>query len=102
MGNIIQVNPERIEQHGKDIDSNITPELEKVGSETLGGDGVYNLEGGSFSVTCTAASVTYPGAIQFAFQDLRTHLEMLKHFGEGIATTAKNYTAAEQASVVSS
>lgn len=99
MGQQIQINPTRIEKHGKDIKDNIATKLQKAG-DTLNADNVYNLEGGSFSITCTTASMAYPGAIQFAFEDLKTHLEMLENFAKGIETTAKNYSGAEEASQI--
>ncbi|GLW65242.1 hypothetical protein Arub01_34860 [Actinomadura rubrobrunea] len=95
----LDINPQRIAQHGKELRSDIIPALEKV-TETLNADGVYNLEGGSFSITMTMAAMAYPGALQFAFEDLRTHREMLDRFASGIETTAKNYQAAEENSTV--
>ncbi|MDL4772868.1 MULTISPECIES: hypothetical protein [Thermomonosporaceae] len=99
MGDRIEINPGRIEQHGKEIKSKIAPSLQKAG-DTLNTIDVYNLEGGSFSITCTTASMAYPGAVQFAFEDLKTHLEMLDGLAKGIATTAENYTGAENANVI--
>jgi uncharacterized protein YukE len=95
MGNQIFVNPQAIEQHGKDVGGAVKDALTKAG-DTL--NAYYNLEGGSFSITCTAAAMAYPGAIQFAFQDLRTHLGMLDQYSKNLATSAKNYQGAEDAS----
>lgn len=99
MGNGLEINPDRIAKHGKEIKEQITPALEKI-AETLNADNVYNLEGGSFSITMTMAGMAYPGAVQWAFEDIRTHLEMLQGFAQGIETTAKNYDGAETSSTV--
>ncbi|MBO2454305.1 hypothetical protein J4573_44970 [Actinomadura barringtoniae] len=97
MGNQIYVDPDGISKHGKELKEKYVTQLEKVG-EDMSKDGVYNLEGGAFSITCTMASVAYPGAIQFVFQDLKTHIEMLDGYAGNIEVTAKNYQGAEDAS----
>ncbi|MFP3965601.1 hypothetical protein SMC26_25055 [Actinomadura fulvescens] len=99
VGGELQIDSQRIAQHGKDLKETFVPALEKIG-EDMSKDGVFNLEGGAFSVTCTMASVTYPGAIQFLFEDLKTHIEMLGGYAANIETTAKNYQGAEDGSKV--
>ncbi|MEU5876564.1 hypothetical protein [Spirillospora sp. NPDC047279] len=99
MGGELQINSERIAQHGTDLKETFVPQLTKIG-EDLSADGIYNLEGGAFSVTCTMASVAYPGAIQFVFEDLKTHIEMLSGYAANIETTAKNYQGAEDGSKI--
>ncbi|MFG2006570.1 hypothetical protein ACGFNU_46235 [Spirillospora sp. NPDC048911] len=97
MGNQIQVNPERIAKHGKDLQETVSTTL-KGGLDKLNAGGT--VEGGDFSITGTLASVAYPGALQFAFEDLKTHLEMLTDMAKKIDTTARNYAASEQSSKV--
>ncbi|NKZ02446.1 hypothetical protein [Actinomadura latina] len=97
MGGEISVNPARIDQHGKEIKSAVRPALDKARS-TLNDNGT--IEGGDFSVTGTMASMAYPMGLQFAYEDLNTHLEMLDGFAEKLGTAAKNYGGAETASKI--
>jgi hypothetical protein len=99
MGSEIHINPDRIAKHGKELETDIAPKLEAV-RKTLNGDGVYNLEGGDFSITCTMAAMAYPGALQFMFEDMETHVQMVQGFARGVGTTAKNYQSSEDASTV--
>ncbi|MFI0481902.1 hypothetical protein [Actinomadura sp. 9N215] len=93
----VSINPARIDQHGKEITSEIRPELDKARS-TLNDKGT--IEGGDFSITGTMASMAYPMGLQFVYEDLNTHLEMLDGFAKNLATTAKNYGGAETASKI--
>jgi hypothetical protein len=97
VGSQIQINSKRISQHGQDIRTSVKQPLAKA-REALNSGGT--VEGGDFSVTGTPAGVAYPMALQFAYQDLQTHLRMLDGFAEGIELTAKTYQAAEEASTV--
>jgi hypothetical protein len=84
-----------IVKHADELTKNIAPTFEEVRT-TL--DGGATIEGGDFSITGTLASVAYPGALQFAFQDMETHGKMIKDFAEKITVTAKNYQASDDAS----
>ncbi len=44
--------------------------------------------------------MAYPMGLQFAYEDLNTHLEMLDGFAEKLGTAAKNYGGAETASKI--
>ncbi|HEV7935730.1 MAG TPA: hypothetical protein VGP70_25875 [Actinomadura sp.] len=99
MGTDLHINSQRIAKHGDELKNDIAPKIEKV-RETLNADNIYNLEGGDFSITCTMASMAYPGALQFVFEDMETHKQMMDGFVNGIGTTAKTYQAAEDANKV--
>ena len=94
---IIKINPEEIGKHAKEVDGQVKPLIKEAGNK-IGGDGTFNLEGGDFSITCTMAAVAYPGGVQFAFEDLKTHLGMVEDFVEKLNTSSKNWSSAEQAS----
>ncbi|NKZ02450.1 hypothetical protein [Actinomadura latina] len=91
--------PQRIALHGKDLTDQVVPRLRTAGDK-LNTDGTYNLEGGDFSITCSAASAAYPIAVQFGFEDVKLLMETAKGFAEKIDTTAKTYADAERSSTV--
>ncbi|TDD80513.1 hypothetical protein E1293_20590 [Actinomadura darangshiensis] len=93
----VSVNPARIEAHGKEITDTVKPALEKA-RKGLNDNGT--VEGGDFSVTGTLASMAYPMGLQFVYEDLNTHLEMLDGFAKNLGTAAKNYGGAETASTI--
>jgi hypothetical protein len=97
MSGEIRFNPDRIKKHAEELRKDIAPKIEeartKLNDEAM-------VEGGDFSITGNMASMAYPGALQFAFEDLTTHQEMLDEFAKNIETSAKNYQAAEQHSTV--
>jgi hypothetical protein len=97
VGDQIQIDVRRISQHGQDIRTNVRQPLSKA-REALNAGGT--VEGGDFGITGTAAGVTYPTALQFAYEDLRTHLRMLDGLAEGVESAARTYRAAEEASTV--
>ena len=97
MGSTISVNPETINQHGEDVKGPIKEALNKA-RDVLNTKGT--IEGGDFSITGTLASMGYPMGLQFAYEDLETHLEMLEGYGKNLVTAAKNYSGAEQASKI--
>ncbi|MEV5824961.1 hypothetical protein AB0L25_05235 [Spirillospora sp. NPDC052242] len=97
MGTQLNVNPARIMQHAREITNTIRPELDK-GLQELNGNGT--IEGGDFSLTGTAAAMAYPMALQWAFEDLQTHLEMLDGYASNLETTAQTYGNAETASTI--
>jgi len=97
VGSEISVTPERIGQHAEEIRSAVRPALEKART-ALNEKGT--IEGGDFSVTGTMASMAYPMGLQFVYEDLNTHLEMLDGFAKNLTTTAGNYGAAETASTI--
>lgn len=96
MSDEIRIHSERIKKHGRDLTTQIVPQIEKARS-TLND---INLEGGDFSITGTAASMAYPGALQFAFEDLKTHEDMVKGFAQTVGTSATNWKSAEDHSTV--
>ncbi len=59
-----------------------------------------NLEGGDLSITGTAASVAYPGALQFAFETLKTHEDQITAFAGKLDAGAKNWKSGEDHSTV--
>ena len=86
MGSYVrQVNHERIADHADELRKQVLPHLEAAG-ETL--NKVYNLEGGDFSITCFPAAVAYPGALQFAFETLRRHIDQIAGFADKLDTSA--------------
>ncbi|TNY35855.1 hypothetical protein [Thermomonospora catenispora] len=97
MGKGIEVNRTHIAKHGRDIETNVKPHLSTAREELNSGG---TIEGGDFSITCTMAAMTYPTALQFAYEDLNTHLQMLDGLVKGIETTVKNYQSAEEHSTI--
>jgi hypothetical protein len=97
MSGEIKFNPDRMRKHADELTKDMVPKLEqartKLNTDTM-------IEGGDFSITGNMASMAYPGALQFAFEDLDTHKQMLSDQATNIQTAAKNYQAAEQASSV--
>ncbi|KAB2347823.1 hypothetical protein [Actinomadura rudentiformis] len=90
----LDIDPKVIADHAKDLEADVKPKVKQAG-DALGKDGVFNLEGGDFSITCTMAAMAYPGGVQFAFEDLKTHLGMLEDFITNVNATAQRYAAAE-------
>jgi hypothetical protein len=88
--------PQRIAKHAEDISNDVVPKLKSAG-DTMNTDGTYNLEGGDFSITCSAASATYPIAVQFAFEDIKLLMETAKGFAAKVDAGAKTYGKAEHA-----
>lgn len=95
MGGVMmrKVNHERIGEHAEEIRQDVVPDLKQAG-HTLNKE--YDLEGGDFSITCTAAAVAYPGAIQFAFNTLKTHVKQMEGFAEKLDATATNWQLTEE------
>jgi hypothetical protein len=87
-----QVNHERITDHADELRKQVLPHLEEAG-RTL--NRVYDLEGGDFSIACVAAAVAYPGALQFAFETLRTHLDQVSGFADKLDATASAWRDVE-------
>ncbi|MFC6880089.1 MULTISPECIES: hypothetical protein [Actinomadura] len=88
--------PKRIALHGKDITDQVVPAVRKAGDE-LGKSGVYDLEGGDFSITCSAAAAAYPIAVQFAFEDLKSELQAIRTLAAQVDRAATTYGDAEAA-----
>jgi hypothetical protein len=97
MSNEAYYNPSGIKKHADELRKNIAPKFEEIRT-TLNSSG--KIEGGDFSITGTLASVAYPGALQFAFQDMETHGKMIEDFAGKVETTAKTYQAAEEANTL--
>ncbi|WP_019632929.1 hypothetical protein [Actinomadura atramentaria] len=93
----IKIDPERIAKHGQDVQQILAGPFTEARNE-LNANGT--VEGGDFSVTGTACGVAYPMGLQFAFEDLNTHRDMLENFKKGIDNTAKTYRASEQSSTI--
>lgn len=96
MSDEIQIHSARINQHADELTNDIVPKVEAART-TLN---AINLEGGDLSITGTAAAVAYPGALQFAFETLKTHEEQIKGFSNKVATSAKNWKSGEDYSTV--
>lgn len=93
MGSYVRhINHERIADHADELRKQVLPRLDEAG-RTL--NKVYALEGGDFSITCVAAAVAYPGALQFAFETLRTHLEQISGFADKLDASASAWRDTE-------
>jgi hypothetical protein len=99
VGPQIEFDPKRIEQHADELRDDIGKKLEKV-MDKLNQDKVHNLEGGSFSITCTMAAMAYPGAVQYGFENLRTYMDVVKRYADQLDTTAQNYRRGDDSSTV--
>jgi hypothetical protein len=86
-----------IKKHAEELRKDIAPAFEEV-KNALNDSGT--IEGGDFSITGTMASMAYPGALQFAFEDMTTHAKMIEDFADGVETTAKNYQGSEDANTL--
>lgn len=95
MGLEKQVDPKRIELHGQDVKEYVARMINAAG-EAINGDGVHNLEGGDFSITCTLASAAYPVAVQFAFSDIKALEKEAEEMAQKLGSAALTYTKAEQ------
>lgn len=93
------VNPERINKHGQDLSSTVIPKIDHAG-KLLSEPGVYDLEGGDFSIVCLQASVAYPMAVQFAFEDLKAQKRVAESYVERLAKTASTYGTANEKSTI--
>jgi hypothetical protein len=58
------------------------------------------IENGDFSITGNAASLAYPRALQFAFEDLATHEQMLGEHATNIECAARLSQGAAEHSTV--
>lgn len=86
-----------IRKHAEELRKDIAPKFEEI--RTTLNDGA-TIEGGDFSITGTMCSMAYPGALQFAFEDMETHKKMIEDFAEKVETGAMNFAGAEQASTL--
>ncbi|HEX6473145.1 MAG TPA: hypothetical protein VF069_28905 [Streptosporangiaceae bacterium] len=93
MSGEIRFNPDRMRKHAEQLTSDFVPKIESARNR-LNTDAV--IEGGDFSITGNAAGMAYPGALQFAFQDLATHERMLGAYAKNIESSATLYQAAEE------
>ncbi len=96
MSDEIQITAARITKHGDELKSQVVPAIEKART-TLNG---INLEGGDFSITGTACGVAYPGALQFAFETLKTHEEQVTGLAANVEAAAKGWRRGEDYSTV--
>ena len=96
MSDEIQINSARIKKHSDELKNKIVPGVEKARA-TLN---TINLEGGDFGITGTACSVAYPGALQFAFETLKTHEDQVKDLASNVDMAAKNWDRGEVYSTV--
>jgi hypothetical protein len=97
MSGEIRFSPDRIRKHATELTKDIVPKLEAARAK-LNTDAM--IEGGDFSITGNMASMAYPGALQWAFEDLATHQRMLGEYAKNIETSAKLYQTAEERSTV--
>ena len=96
MSEEIQIHSARISKHADELTNDIVPKIETART-TLN---AINLEGGDSSITGTAVAVAYPGALQFAFETLKTHEDQIKGFSSKVAASAKNWKSGEDYSTV--
>jgi hypothetical protein len=97
MSGEIRFNPDRIRKHAAELTTDIAPKIEAARTK-LNADAM--IEGGDFSITGNMASMAYPGALQWAFEDLATHKQMLDEYAKNVETSAKLYQTAEERSTV--
>jgi antirestriction protein len=97
MSGEIRFNPDRMRKHADQLTSDFVPQIESARTR-LNTDAM--IEGGDFSITGNAAGMAYPGALQFAFEDLATHIRVLGEYAENIESSAALYRAAEEHSTV--
>jgi antirestriction protein len=97
MSGEIRFDPDRIRKHADELTRSFVPKIEAARTK-LNADAM--LEGGDFSITGNPAGMAYPGALQFAFEDLATHERMLGEYAKNIESSAKLYQAAEEHSTV--
>jgi antirestriction protein len=93
----IRFTPDRMRKHADELTRDFVPKIETARTK-LNTDAM--LEGGDFSMTGTAAAMAYPGALQFAFEDLATHQQMLGEYARNIESAAKLYQTAEEHSTI--
>ena len=96
MSGEVRIHSERIKKHALELRNEVAPTIEAART-TL--DGI-NLEGGDLSITGTAVAMAYPGALQFAFETLKTHEDQINVFSQKIEASAKNWRAGEEHSTV--
>lgn len=87
----------RMRAHAEELTGDIAPRIEQARAR-LDYDAV--IEGGDFGITGNAAAMAYPGALQFAFEDLATHERMLAEYAAKIMTSARLYQSAEEHSTI--
>jgi hypothetical protein len=97
MSGEIRCNPDRIEKHAAELTTDIAPQIEEARGR-LNDDAM--VEGGGFSIIGNLASMAYPGALQFAFEDLATHGHMLAEYAKNIESSARLYRTAEERSTI--
>jgi antirestriction protein len=97
MSGEIRFNPDRMRKHADELTTDFVPKIESARTK-LNTDAM--LEGGDFSITGNAASMAYPGALQFAFEDFATHEQMLGEYAKNIESSANLYQAAEDHSTI--
>ncbi|TMQ98306.1 hypothetical protein ETD83_19305 [Actinomadura soli] len=93
------VDVQKLQDHSKEVNF-IAEDNLKAAAKILNAGGVFDLEGGDFSVTCAAASAAYPMAVQFAFEDIKLEARTAVSFAERIRRAAMNYGEADDAANV--
>ncbi|MFG2002477.1 hypothetical protein ACGFNU_25310 [Spirillospora sp. NPDC048911] len=91
--------PQRIQAHANDLQADVIPKIKAAGDK-LNGDGVYNLEGGDFSIACVMAGSAYPIALQFAFEDIKMLMRTVQGFSEKVDQAGVTYLKSEQNSTI--
>jgi hypothetical protein len=93
----IQIDPDRIAKHGQDV-ARIKDGNYETARKELNDNGT--VEGGDFSIVGNTASMLYPMGLQFAYETLNSHKDMLADFAKKVDNTAKTYRASEQSSTI--
>lgn len=96
MSGEIRISAEHIQKHSVELEKDVVPMVDKALTTLNGG----TIEGGDFSITGTAASMAYPGALQFGFRDLQTHKQMIQALARGVAANGKTWQGSEDASTL--
>ncbi|RSN51415.1 hypothetical protein DMH08_30705 [Actinomadura sp. WAC 06369] len=91
-----KVDPAWIAKHGEDVEKYVCSMLEAA-RNAINADGVYNLEGGDFSITLSLASAAYPIAAQFGFEDTEALKKEADEMARRLAVTAQRWHETEQA-----
>lgn len=93
-----QIDPAGIKLHGEAVKGYVVTKIEQAENK-INGDGVYNLEGGDFSVTLSPMALAYPIATQFAFENIDALKKEAQEMASKLGTTALTYQKAEQANM---
>ncbi|WP_018655386.1 hypothetical protein [Actinomadura flavalba] len=90
------VDTKLIAMHGCEVEKQVVEKLNAV-KQKLGGDGVFDLEGGDFSITMSMMAVGYPIALQFFAGAIDSEATEAAEMARRLDRTAVYYRRAEEA-----